>query len=174
MKAVCNRTTLQEALQVVNTAVISRTPKPALQCVLVEAQAQSLTLVTTDLQVGICYSVEQVEVQQPGRGLIPADRFLAIVRECPDKTLSLTIEGTTCRIDTSDSHFTLNTSEVETFPAVPESDGADGLKIKAGVLRSMIQRTLFATAKESSRYAINGILWATEGKKLILVASNRL
>ena len=126
MKVVCQRDILLEALQVVNTAVVTRTPKPALQCVLVEAESDSLTLVATDLQVGIRYGLEHVDVKSPGKGLIPADRFLAIVRECPDKTLTLAVDGDTCRIDTSDSHFTLNTSDVESFPTVPESDGPDG------------------------------------------------
>ena len=100
------------------------------------------------------------------------DRFLAIVRECPDETLTLTVDGDTCQIDTSDSHFTLNTSDVQSFPTVPESDGPNGLKITVGTLRSMIQRTLFAAARESSRYAINGVLWAPEGKNLLMVATD--
>ena len=172
MKAICDRGVLAEALQVINAAIITRTPKPALQCVLLECEKDSLTLAVTDLQVGVRYRLEKVDVKEAGRGLIPADRFLAIVRECPDETLSVAIEGTTCRIDGSDSHFTLNTSEVESFPAVPTSDGQDGLKVKAGVLRTMIHRTLFAAAKESSRYAINGVLWAPAGKKLVMVATD--
>lgn len=172
MKVTCQTGALLEALQVVSTAVVARTPKPALQCILVEVEANSLTLVATDLQVGIRYRLEQVEVQEPGTGLVPADRFLAIVRECPDKTLSLQVEGNACRIDTADSHFTLNTSEVETFPKVSDSDGPDGLRITCGVLRGMIHRTLFAAAKESSRYAINGVLWAPEGKSLLMVATD--
>ncbi len=172
MKAICNRASLLEALHVTSAAITPRTPKPALQCVLVDCQEEGLTVVATDLQVGIRYRLEQVEVKQAGRGLIPADRFLAIVRECPDDTLSVEIGESSCRIDTSDSHFTLNTSEVEGFPAVREANGQDGLKIKAGLLRGMIHRTLFAAAKESSRYAINGVLWAPEGKNLMMVATD--
>ena len=172
MEAICNREALLEALQVTSAAIAPRTPKPALQCVLVDCHQDGLTLVATDLQVGIRYQVAQVEVKHTGQGLVPAERFLAIVRECPDDTLNLTINETTCRIDTSDSHFTLNTSEVESFPAVAQSNGQDGLKIKAGLLRGMIHRTLFAAAKESSRYAINGVLWMTEGKKLMMVATD--
>ena len=172
MKVICQKATLLDALQVTSTAVVARTPKPALQCILVEAQDDSLTLVATDLQVGIRYRLDQVDVKEPGAGLIPADRFLAIVRECPDDALSLAVEHSTCRIDTSDSHFTLNTSEVESFPSVPDSDGPEGLKITVGTLRSMIHRTLFAAARESSRYAINGVLWAPEDKQLLMVATD--
>ena len=172
MKVICQRDALLDALQVVSTVVVARTPKPALQCILLEVKTDSLTLVATDLQVGIRYRLEHVEVEKPGAGLVPADRFLAIVRECPDETISLAVEGNICRIDTSDSHFTLNTSEVESFPSVPDSDGPNGLKITAGTLRSMIHRTLFAAAKESSRYAINGVLWAPEDKSLLMVATD--
>jgi len=172
MKAICNRASLLEALQVTSAAITPRTPKPALQCVLVDCQEDGLTVIATDLQVGIRYRLEQVEVKQTGQGLIPADRFLAIVRECPDNTLSVEIKGSVCHIDTSDSHFTLNTSEVEGFPEVKEANGQDGLKIEAGLLRGMIHQTLFAAAKESSRYAINGVLWTTEGKNLLMVATD--
>ena len=98
MKVICSRTEVLDALQVTSTAVVARTPKPALQCILVEAQDSCLTLIATDLQVGIRYRIEQVDVQEPGAGLVPADRFLAIVRECPDQTVTLAVEGSTCRI----------------------------------------------------------------------------
>jgi len=35
-----------------------------------------------------------------------------------------------------------------------------------------IQQSLFATAKESSRYAINGVLWEVKGKKMMFVATD--
>ena len=53
MEAICNRAALLEALQVTSAAITPRTPKPALQCVLVDCQKEGLTLVATDLQVGI-------------------------------------------------------------------------------------------------------------------------
>ena len=37
---------------------------------------------------------------------------------------------------------------------------------------SVFQQSLFATAKESTRYAINGVLWEMKGKKLTLVATD--
>ena len=40
------------------------------------------------------------------------------------------------------------------------------------LLTSMITRTLFATAKEHSRYAISGVLWEVVDKKLQLIATD--
>lgn len=39
-------------------------------------------------------------------------------------------------------------------------------------MQSAIRQTLFATAKESTRYALNGVLWEVKGKKLSLVATD--
>ena len=46
------------------------------------------------------------------------------------------------------------------------------LEIEAGVLSVLIERTLFAVAKENTRYTINGVLWEKSGKKLLLVATD--
>ena len=99
MEAICNRAALLEALQVTSAAITPRTPKPALQCVLMDCQEAGLAVVATDLQVGIRYRLEQVEVKEAGQGLVPADRFLAIVRECPDDTLCVEIKDNVCKID---------------------------------------------------------------------------
>jgi hypothetical protein len=44
--------------------------------------------------------------------------------------------------------------------------------VEAGDLVGMIKRTLFATAKENTRYALNGVLWEVEGNNLTLVATD--
>jgi DNA polymerase-3 subunit beta len=45
-------------------------------------------------------------------------------------------------------------------------------EIQAGTLQRLIQRTLFAAATEHSRYAINGVLFDRDGKRLRLVATD--
>ena len=42
----------------------------------------------------------------------------------------------------------------------------------AGVLRKMIHRTSFAAAKQDTKYAITGILWEVEDKRVRLVATD--
>ena len=62
MKVRCNRQELAEALTAVGGVAVSRTPKPILQGVLIEARADHCRLATTDLEVGIRFTVTQVEV----------------------------------------------------------------------------------------------------------------
>src|SRR3569832_6390 len=89
MKVICNRGALLEALMVAGNVVATRTPKPVLQCVKLSAQDDRLTISATDLEVAIRYSDNQVQIEQPGEILLPADKLRDIVRESIDDTLSI-------------------------------------------------------------------------------------
>ena len=92
MKVICNRGALLEALMVAGNVVATRTPKPVLQCVKITAADDRLTIAATDLEVAIRFSDAQVQIEQPGEALLPADKFRDIVRESMDDTLSVQIK----------------------------------------------------------------------------------
>jgi len=71
-----------------------------------------------------------------------------------------------------DSHFKVFGFPVAEFPVVPEFPGDPDFEIEAGELSQMIHQTAFATARENSRYAINGVLLEREGNKLCVVATD--
>jgi hypothetical protein len=95
MKVICNRGALLDALTVTGNVVASRTPKPVLQCVKITAADDRLTLAATDLEVAIRYSDSQVQVEQGGEALLPADKLRDIVRESMDDTLSIEVGADT-------------------------------------------------------------------------------
>lgn len=172
MKAEFNRTALSEALSLVASVVPARTPKPILRCVQLSVSKQQTRLSATDLEVGISCLISEVSVQQEGQVVIPADKFSAIVRESADDVLVLESADGKCIIKGSDSHFTVYEQEANQYPSMPDFDGKGDLEISLGVLHGAIKKSLFATAKESTRYALNGVLWEIKGKKLSLVATD--
>jgi DNA polymerase III subunit beta len=173
MKVICDRAALLDAVNMVGGVVPSRTPTPVLQCVKLVAGDNLLSLAATDLEAGLRLSVEQVDVQKPGEALIPADKLGQIVRASDDPTLTIEADGHTVHIRGADSHFKVYGYDPKEAPAVRDFGSAKvDAEVKAGVLRSLIARTLFAAAAEHSRYAINGVLFDREGKKLRLVATD--
>lgn len=172
MKVICNRGALLEALTVASTVVASRTPKPALQCVKLSAPEKSLTVAATDLEVAIRYVDHQVQIDEPGEALVPADKMRDIVRESVDDTLSIETSGDNAIIKGQDSNFKIFTQNVAEFPPVPDFEGEPQFEIAGGHLKQLIGQTLFAAAKESSRYAFNGVLVSVKGKKVSLVATD--
>lgn len=167
-----NRTALADALGILTSVVPSRTPKPILRCIQVVADKKGVHICATDLEVGINYLVSEVQVEEAGEVIIPADRLTAIVRESTDEVLLLKAEDGTCKIEGADSHFTVFGQEPGQYPVIPSFDGQADIEISLENLQAGIRQCLFATAKESTRYALNGVLWEIKGKKLSFVATD--
>ncbi|HVT90879.1 MAG TPA: DNA polymerase III subunit beta [Tepidisphaeraceae bacterium] len=173
MKVICNRGALLEALTIAGSVVTSRTPKPVLQCVKLTAGDDRLTISATDLEVAIRFSDTQVQVEKDGETLVQADKLRDIVRESVDDTLSLELDKEQLSIKGQDSHFKLLTQSVSEFPPIPDQKSEADFEISGTALKQLINQTLFAAAKESTRYAFNGVLFnAAKGKKINLVSTD--
>ncbi len=167
-----NRQALLDCLSLLTSVVPSRTPKPILKCVLISAKDKHIRLSATDLEVGISYVLSEAEVVEPGEFVVPADRLAAIVRESTDEVLRFTASEDACQIRGCDSQFTIYGHKAEQFPPVSVGDKKGDVEVGLEELQASVQQCLFATAKESSRYALNGVLWEIKGKKLFLVATD--
>jgi DNA polymerase-3 subunit beta len=174
---------LLDALIVAGNVVAARTPKPVLQCVKLTAENDRLTVAATDLEVAIRYSDNQVQIEQAGEVLVPADKLRDIVRESVDDTVAIEVAvekdggaggagGTFAHIRGQDSHFKIFTQKASDFPPVPDFEGEAGFEVNGGLLKRLIGQTLFAAAKETQRYAINGVLMVAKGKKLSLISTD--
>ncbi|HUO09169.1 MAG TPA: DNA polymerase III subunit beta [Phycisphaerae bacterium] len=178
MKVLINRAALVEALGLASSVVLSRTPKPVLTCVKIVAgtgtggAAKTLTVVATDMELALQYTLTQVDIASPGVALIPASKLSEIVNNSPDDTLTLDTNQDTTVIKGSDAHYKVFGYNAEEFPPVSSFDGTADFSLTAGSLRQLLDRTRFAAAREMTRYAINGVLFEKKGKKLSLVATD--
>ncbi len=172
MQVIVNRTALVEVLNAAAAVVASRTTKDILKCVRLTTVNDGLLVSATDLEVALRAVLQQVEVKQPGDMLIAADKLGSIARECLDETLTIEADAQTCHIRGQDSHFEVYGQDPKEFPPVPDLEGTPDMEVEAEALRGLIDRTVFAVAKENTRYAINGVLWEKKGKKLAMVATD--
>lgn len=174
MKVICDRSALVEALNLVSGVVVSRTPKPVLLCVKLSADAgtSTLTMSATDLEASLRVSSPRVEISEPGEALVPADKLSQIVRESVDPTLTIQSEQDTVHIRGQDSHFKVFGQPVSDFPPIPEFTGQADFEVQAGELQQLVAQTTFASARENSRYAMNGVLLERDGNKLNMVATD--
>lgn len=172
MKLRVNRQEMAEALSAVASVAGVRTPKEILKCAHVEAHSDVLLLSATDLEVSLRCAVTQVEVEEPGDTVVVADTLARIVRECTDEVLSIETGENLLHVRGAGSHFQIRTQAPAEFPAIPELDGDSDFTVEHPVLHRLVDLTVFAAARESTRYAINGVLWEVEGNKLTLAATD--
>ncbi len=172
MRVICNRAALLEALTVAATVVPTRTTKPILQNIKISTQDGELLIEATDLEVSVQYRDAQVQVEAEGEILLPADKLFAIVRETRDDTISISIEGNEAHIKGADSFFKIFTQSAAEFPQLPSIAGEGDVEVTAGVLKQLAGQTLFAAAREGTRYAFNGVLTTLDKQQLIMVATD--
>ncbi|REJ72650.1 MAG: DNA polymerase III subunit beta [Planctomycetota bacterium] len=182
MRIRCQRNMLAAGFQAVGGVVPSRTPKDVLKNVKLHVADKQATLIATDQEVGIRYELPEVETESAGEVLLPTQRLSAILREVPDDVVSIEVDEEALWIRCTHSEFRLSITDPLEFPDVPTFSGDDYYQLSAGAFRQAIQRTIFATDVESTRYALGGILLdfaedrvtlaATDSRRLAVCSTN--
>jgi len=172
MKLRFNRLEMVDALSGLCSVAGARTPKEILKCLRVEARPDVLLLTATDLELSLRCAVTQIEVEEPGERLVVADTLGKIVRECSDELLSIETDESMLHVRGASSHFQIMTQDAAEFPPVSVMEGEPDFSIEHGLLCRLVAWTVFAAARDSTRYAINGVLWQVEGDTLTLTATD--
>lgn len=163
---------MRAALAAVSSVVPTRTPKPVLQSVLLTANESGVSLTANDLEVSIVYSVSGVRVDQPGRVLLPYAKFSQIMKLVQSLDVAIELAGDKILIRTGKGKFNLPSEDPDTFPAsVPFSSG-DYQVCESKALELAIERTIFATDPNATRYALSGVQFLLQPDKLELVATD--
>ena len=98
---------------------------------------------------------------------LAAKKLYEIVRELGNHDVSITVEdGSRVCIEAGQARFSLLSIAPEEYPTLPSADGVTFVEIEASLLGEMIDRTLYATSTDETRYNLNGVLMesADEGK----------
>lgn len=174
MKVTCQRDGLLTACQQVSAAVAARTTKPILSNIKVTAEGDGLTLVAYDTEVGIRYELRGIMVGKPGSAILPITHLTQILRESTDDDISLSADEKGSTVKAGTSRYEMPGYPVDEFPDFPSFDSEGRYhEVTAGELRVMIRRTAFAAdRKETTRFALSGVLWEAEGKTARLVATD--
>ena len=173
MKVRCTREPLLAALQSAAAVVPTRSPKPVLTNVKLEANNTAAVLSATDLEVGIRIEIEGVETAASGAVLLPSTRLAAIVRESAAGTVfDIYTDGTAAVIKGPRSEFRLPVEDALEFPAVATFPADACFALTTRLMRELVKRTVFATDSESSRFALGGVLLEFTQKMITAVGTD--
>jgi DNA polymerase III subunit beta len=172
MKILSDRSQLQEAFSLVAGIAPQKTPKPILQNILVEADDDGLSMFATDYEISAKVTVDSVKVQKPGKMLLPAKETSALLRELNEPTLTLESKEYRCTIESGGGSFVLVGDDPEQFPSEAQIGEGETITLPAHVFLPMVRKTIFAAAREESRYMINGVLFDSRDDCLRLVATD--
>jgi len=174
MKLNISSTNLLKALLDVSKAIPSKSPLPILENFLFVLKDGKLEITASDSELTLRTSIEPDVAEEDGSIAVPARHMIDLLKELPDQPVGIRT--------TTDSAFECSwasgNSVLPYFPAddYPEikSTGEDALKVvfPAETLVDGIQSTIYATADDEIRPAMNGIFFDIAPESTTLVASD--
>ena len=147
MNIVCDKVLLSAAIDGVSKAVTMRSAIPVLEGILLKAEGFQLNLTGYDLEMGIVTTIE-ANVKEAGEVVLNAKLLSSMISRMPAGQVSiLSAENGKTTIQSGVVQFEIQSMPANDFPELPNTGAEETLTIKTGVLKDMIDRTLYAVDK---------------------------
>ena len=170
LNIICDKTLLSAAIDGVSKAVTLRSTIPVLEGILLKAEGFQLTLTGYDLEMGIVTTIE-ANVKEPGEIVLNAKLLSSMISRMPSGQITIqSADNGKTTIQSGVAQFEIQSMSATDFPELPNTGAEETLTIPTGVLRDMIDRTLYAVSQDEKKPAHTGELFEIEPDKLTVVA----
>lgn len=173
MEFTIDKNIFSEALSLIVSVVPERSARAVLQNLMLTGNSDNtITLSATDLEIGLKMNVEARDMREPGQVLLPASRLNALVKGSFADELHISVQDNRAEIKTQRGRFQLPGLDVIDYPTIPDFKEEGAIFIHGDDFAEAVQKTLFATAKGDTRYALNGIFVNVDEHGAEFVASD--
>ena len=163
MKFECEKSMLASAIQGVSRAITNRAAIPVLEGIYMKAEGFNLTLTGYDMEMAITTTIE-CNVLVPGETVLDAKLLGSMVSRMPAGNVRIELN------DEGQAKISGGVAEFE-IPALNASDYPDNtMTMKCGVIREMIEKTIYAVSQDDKKPAHTGELFVIEPGSLTVVA----
>ena len=174
MKLTISSTNLLKALMDVSKAIPSKSPLPILENFLFVLKGNMLEITASDSELTLRTRIEVESPEEDGAIAVPARHMTDLLKELPDQPLGIrTVSETSFECSWASGNSVLPYFPADDYPEI-KTTGEDALKVTfpADSLVEGIQSTVYATADDEIRPAMNGIFFDMEPGSTTLVASD--
>ena len=165
------------ALNNVGKIISSKPIEPILSNILLKAENDKISLVSTNLEQGIKNTVEaKVELQEgePKETVLPFNLTREIIAKLnPDKETELSISEMKGIIKQDNSVYHLTCFDPDAFALLPKIEEKVKIIVPKNTLKKLIENTVFAASKkEESRKEFKGVLFNASNNTLEFAATD--
>ncbi|MDR2863471.1 MAG: DNA polymerase III subunit beta [Puniceicoccales bacterium] len=172
MKFKINRDHFANGLSQVTNVVGTRMSMPILANVLIEAEGETVSLTTTNLDLGIRARIK-AEVTASGIITLPVKKLAAIVTALPSADMTVEISTTNrAKITSGGSVFQLMGLPADQFPALTTFANQHSFSLSQSDISSLLKKVHYAQSVDQNRYILNGVYFSFETDKLVLAATD--
>ena len=162
---------LQKKLLFANHAISSHGQLPILSNFLIEAKKGTLSIKTTDLEIGININIP-AKIEEEGAVAIPAKTFSELISVIPSGKITLALKKEGLELIGEKIRTLFQTSPADEFPKLYDDMGKKIITIKKELADKEFPRIVFAASIDAARPALSGVLIREEGGKFLMVATD--
>lgn len=163
MKFTCNKSEMNEAINIVLKAVPGKTTMPILECVVIEAQGNELKLTTNDMSLGIETRLP-ANIEDEGTILVNAKMISEIIRKLPDQEVYFESDDKeNILLFCGKAKFNLSGKNHEEFPMLPQIEKEKKIVVSQFTLKEMIRQTIFSISNNENNKILTGELFEING-----------
>jgi len=163
MRLSINRETLLRGIGRTLGVVDRRGTMPILANFLLQTDENRVIISATDLEVSF-RGFYPAEVQEHGALTVQAHYFFNLIKELPGETLELTgTENSNLKIQVGDARYQLHGLPADQFPPVPEITDQELVQVESGMVKEMIEKTIFSVSADDLQYHLSSIYWERVG-----------
>jgi len=174
MNLTISSTNLLKALMDVSKAIPSKSPLPILENFLFVLKDGKLDITASDSELTLRTCIEVDSADEDGSVAVPARHMIDLLKELPDQPLRIkTVSDSSFECSWASGNSVLPYFPADDYPEI-KTTGDDALKVSfpAESLVDGIQSTVYATADDEIRPAMNGIFFDIAPESTTLVASD--
>ena len=173
MELVVRKTDLLKELSLLQGIVERKNTIPILANVLLEASGQTVSLLATDLDVGLRSRCDAT-ITKPGTLTLPAKKLFEIINALPETDVRIEEDkgGKSVTVAADSFESRMQTLPASEFPTPPQDGGPVEATLPGPALKRMISHTRFAITSEDTRYFLNGAQLVLRPDSMSLVATD--
>ena len=171
MKIRVERDALADAVAWVARSLPNRPTAPILTGMLLEADADGLTLSSFDTTTSAKVTLPAA-VSDEGTVLVSGRLLSDIARSLPNKPVDLVADHAKVELTCGQARFTLQTLPVEEYPSLPEMPTQTG-SVEAAAFEKAVSQVFVAAGRDELLTVFTGVKLEINGESLSLLATDR-
>ncbi len=174
MKLIVSSSELLRGVLAVSKALPAKSPIPILENFLFDLQGEKLSITASDVEITLKTEIEVEQSIEDGKIAVPAKHMVDLLKELPDQPLTIATKG--------ESSFECSWASGESIlPYFPAEDYPETVTVEepavtvlfpAQTLVEGLASTVYATADDEIRPAMNGVFFDIDMESTNLVASD--
>ena len=174
MKLICKKANLLNGVQKVSKAVPNKTTMSILECILVDATKEKITLTANDMELGIETTIDG-DILESGIIALDAKIFGDIVRKLPEDDIIIETDSSyKATITCGKARFNIIGKSGEDFSYLPVIEKDDSIVVSQFTLKEIIRQTIFSISDNDSNRLLTGELFEINGNVLRVVSLDGL